>query len=125
MKDYKEQAKKHKLHVPPIFWKLSNEELNKYGCGPGEGIGDKIIPDTMYLLDVKVCCIVHDIDWEAATSMHDIMRANERFLINLIRLINGESSFGMKVLRRYRAITYYDAVQDIGAKFLTKFGNKK
>lgn len=121
--NYKDQARKYNLHAPPEFYKLSEEELDSYGCGAGKGFGDAIVPDTMWGLVIKVCCIIHDIDWDNATCIEDIERANERFLINLIRFINGESAFGLRALRRYRATTYYCAVQDIGSKFAKrKFG---
>ena len=117
MYDYKAQAKAYDLKVPPDFWLLSNDELNQYGCGPGGGMGDKLIPDTMYFLNVKVCCIVHDLDWSNCTTASGYERANETFLINLIRFINGKSNVFMRLLRRNRALTYYNAVQEIGKKY--------
>jgi len=117
---FKEQAKEHELKVPPEFWLLDESELATYGCGPGKGIGDKLVPDTMWGLNVKVCCIVHDLDWAKATCISDLERANERFLVNLIKLINNESVWFLKGPRRIRALTYYSAVQDIGTKIAKK-----
>jgi len=121
---YHEQARKHFLHAPPIFFQLSEEQLDEYGCGAGK-TGDKFVPDTMYGLSVKVCCIIHDLDWAEACTINDIERANERFLINLIRYINGESTPGLKQLRRYRATTYYTAVEDIGKKIFENEGKQE
>jgi len=115
---YKDEAKQFNLHAPPEFWLVSEDELATYGCGWGKGLGDALVPDTMYGMSVKVCCIIHDMDWRAAQALHDIHRANERFLVNLIALINGKSkSAALRVLRRYRATTYYTAVQEVGARF--------
>ena len=119
---YHEQASKYFLHAPPIFFLLSEDELDEYGCGAGKA-GDKFVPDTMYGLSVKVCCIIHDLDWSEACTIPDIERANERFLVNLIRFINGESSPILKQLRRYRALLYYAAVEDIGKKIFEHKGD--
>ena len=117
---FKDQAKKCNLKVPAEFWLLDESELAAYGCGPGKGLGDWLVPDTMYLMSVKVCCIVHDLDWEKATSESDLERANERFLINLLRLIDCKSSWILKLPSRRRALKYYEAVQDIGTKVAKK-----
>jgi len=122
MVTYHHQARKHFLHAPPAFWLLTEEELDQYGCGAGKA-GDKFVPDTMWGFSVKVCCIIHDLDWAEACTIEDVERANERFLINLIRFINGRSAFGFKQLRRYRALTYYTAVEDIGKKIFENKGD--
>ena len=33
--------------APPEFWKLPQEKIDSYGCGPGK-IGDWLVPDTIW-----------------------------------------------------------------------------
>ena len=114
---YKEQASKYNLKAPPEFWLLTEHELHTYGCGPGKNIGDALVPDTIWGLNIKVACIIHDLDCNAAKTESDWERGDERFLINLLRIINAKSNFFIRGLRRYRALTYYNAVEDIGKKY--------
>lgn len=128
---FHEQAKKANLKVNPLFWKLSDKELLQYKCGPGDGVLEKAVPETAYGLYIRVCCVNHDIDWQEALESYertgnleqfrvDIERANERFLVNLIRFINTYSTPLLKGPRRYRATTYYNAVEDIGRDYYIK-----
>ena len=53
---------KVKLYAHPECWlfrKNNPEEFKSFGCGPG-GAGDKLVPDTMYGLDVSNACRIHD-----------------------------------------------------------------
>ena len=111
---FKEQAKELELIVPSHFWQTDEDYMASRGCGPGKGLGDWFVPDTMWGLNIKLPCIIHDLEWALAVSIEDIKKANMHFLINLLKVINAKSGFLFKQLRRYRAVTYYTAVEDIG-----------
>ena len=118
-KPFKQQARECKLKAPDVFWKLSEEELAEYGCGAGKS-GDKFVPDSMYFLSIKVACIVHDLRWDEAANVEDVEASNIEFLVNLLKIINTYSKPVLKQLRRYRATTYYTAVEDVGMKSKVK-----
>lgn len=113
MKDIKKQIKELGLSAPEVIWLISDKELDKKGCGPGTGWGDRLIPDTLFGLSVKLACIIHDVDFDNGESLE---KANTRFLENVLRIIDKRSWWGLKFLRRHRAITYYH--------FVTEYGNK-
>lgn len=110
------------LTAPYEFWQYydehGEERLRKdgFGCGPGKGIGDLLVPDTMYFLCVWICCAIHD--WmyrdKDACSRRDKEVADETLLINLTEWISANSWPVMKQLRMYRAMSYYNAVNDGG-----------
>jgi hypothetical protein len=83
-------------------------------CGAGDGIGKLIVPDSIYGLKVSAACFIHDDDWENAEPTWDAFHsANSRFLTNLLAIINTKSySWFFRIPRRYRAMTYYSAVDE-------------
>ena len=84
------------------------------GCGP-EGLD--LIPDVMWGLNVSICCKIHDWDY---VYENDREKADLRFLSNLIRWINAKSVWLLRGPRRYRALTYYNAVADFGQSSFNK-----
>ena len=88
--------------------------IGRGGCGPG-GIGDYIIPDTMYGLNVKPACTVHDWQYCWGVTLDDKINADLNLRDNLVRLIKAQDSFGfLENLRLRRARTYYEAVKNFG-----------
>lgn len=85
-------------------------------CGAGTGIGDAIVPETIWGVKVSPACFVHDKMWEAADGTWEAFHAsNSIFLTNLISLIEVQSkSSVLKRIRLYRAVTYYNTVDSIG-----------
>jgi len=92
------------------------EDFESY-CGAGDGIGDWLIPETMFWLKVSASCWVHDKMWSTANgSWEDFHYANSVFIHNLISIISYQSkSTILKHARMYRAVTYFNAVDSIGA----------
>ena len=87
-------------------------------CGPGNGIAEKIIPETMWGLCISPACYVHDHSWSLAKpTWGGFHAANSMFLHNLMAIVQTRSkSTFLKHLRLYRCVTYFDAVDsDIGA----------
>jgi len=109
-----DQGKAVLLLAPPgIEWPAIH--LEKFGtyCGPGHGIGDLLVPDTMWGLKVSAACYVHDFMWAVAEpSWADFHYSNSVFLHNLLRIIDAHGGI-LKYLRSYRAVTYYAAVDSV------------
>lgn len=122
---HKDRVKKYGLLVPDQYWLFSDAELDFMECGAGHGLGAKLVPETIYLLNISTACTIHDVEWALAESIEDLELANIRFLINLLKIINAESNFLTRMPRRYRATTYYNAVEDIGKKSFAKKFNKE
>ncbi len=60
-------------------------------CGPGSGLGDRLVPDFIgkeCIAYIQIACLQHDLDWALADgSREDYERANMRFLRNLRSLV--------------------------------------
>ena len=83
------------------------------GCGTGWN--EKIVPDTIYGLDIRPACCRHDYAYEVGLTENDKSIADFEFLQNLLILIdNCDKWWYPKWLARRRAITYYDAVLRFG-----------
>ena len=91
-------------------------------CGPGDGIGDLIVPDKMYRLKISPACYIHDEDFKVVPPTWDgFHSANSRFLHNLITIVEYRSKNNIiKHLRIYRCATYYMAVDSVLNKVFWK-----
>ena len=85
-------------------------------CGPGSGIGNLVVPETVFGLRITPACFIHDFCWQVAdASWADFHQANSIFLHNLLAIIKARSAnMLMQAIRNYRAITYYNAVDLVG-----------
>jgi hypothetical protein len=117
----------HGISIPllkPLAVKWPYQRVRNFDsyCGAGKGIGDKIVPESILGVKVSPACFVHDKMWElASASWADFHYSNSIFLHNLISLIELQSrSAMMKHLRLYRAVTYYNAVDSVGARIFKK-----
>ncbi len=109
------------LAAPESFWyylEFGNDlpgVIN--GCGPG-GLGDFLIPDTVYGLSVKPACKIHDWMFIIYNDEAGFRLANQVFLDNMIRINNYTSkNVLLKWLRTRRILKYYRAVRDLGRLF--------
>lgn len=96
-------------------------------CGAGEGIGNRLVPEDILGVHISLACYVHDYMWLHADPTWEYFHAsNSVFLSNLLEIIAKESdSKLLQMLRNYRAMTYFNAVDSIGAViFWNKFNNK-
>lgn len=88
------------------------------GAGP-EGLG-WLVPDTLYGLKITDAADVHDWMYSLGLSLQDKHDADFLFLVNMIRIINKETTkttgIGciLRWLRALRAVTYFEAVQSFG-----------
>lgn len=98
----------------PSYIQATPEERSKVcnGCGTA-GWKGKLVPETMWGLDISEACQIHDWDYKYGKTEADKEAADLRLMANLIRIINHRGGF-LAPLRRYRATTYYNAVAEAG-----------
>ena len=90
------------------------------GCGPGKW-GDLAIPDTFWGLKVTSVCKLHDIEYEVGETEIDKIMADIFFLVNLLAYIKAHTKFrAVRILRNYRAMSYYSAVSEFGTDAFLK-----
>ena len=110
-----------KLFVPSECQKFileHPEEFASYGCGPG-GIGDYIVPNTVYGLDINPACQVHDWQYRHSNDASEEARKNhDRTLsYNSMRIVvYNTKNHILYILRRRRVKTYYQMVRAFGGR---------
>lgn len=88
------------------------------GCGPG-GVGDFLVPDTIWGLNIKPSCSIHDFLYAFGVTQEDKDLADLVFLDNMIRQVEA-GAWWLKVPRRHRAVMYYGKVKDFGGSAFWK-----
>ena len=109
---------KVKLFAPVEYWRLKKEDPESLsmlvgGCGPG-GIGDHIVPDTLWGMKVTAACAIHDFYYSEMMpgTIECKEEADRVFLNNMLRIVDARSKNKLlKRLRRRRAKTYYYCVK--------------
>lgn len=101
--------------VPLQFPYDTFEEFTSF-CGAGSGIGDIIVPESIFGIKVSPVCYIHDIMWQMAEpSWRDFHHSNSVMLHNLLTVVHDKSANRfMEHLRNYRVVTFYNAVDTIG-----------
>lgn len=110
--------------IHPDTVQLPSTKISDYTksyCGAGSGIGDLLVPETIYGVRVTPACFVHDKMFEQGLpSMVDFLVCNSVFITNLIALVSGQSyksRFNLLWhLRLYRTVTYFNSVDTIGRR---------
>ena len=93
------------------------DEFESYGCGPG-GLGDFLVPDTVWGLSIRDACRVHDWGYRHCKDASEDDRARHDRILrnNSQRIVDANTKF--KVLKRLRYIrvnTYYKMVRAFGS----------
>jgi len=104
------------LFAPPSYRAASKEvrAIAVNGCGTG-GWKGFLVPETMWGLDIREACNIHDWMYLAGETIADKDEADRVFLNNLLRLIESGSRWEwLAALRRRRALKYYEAVRVFG-----------
>ena len=113
------------LFAPPEYWKLSEEVRKSFRCGPGRGVLEWLVPETMYGLSVSPACSIHDYMYTYGKTSDDKCEADIVFLNNMIRLIESDGGWWLlRKLRLRRAYVYYEAVKDFGGPYYWNEKNK-
>ena len=107
-------TKSLQLYAPESYWSATPTERSEVcnGCGTA-GWKGKLVPNTMWGLNIRKACDIHDWMYHFGVTEADRYEADKAFLNNLIRIINSQGGW-LAPLRRYRATTYYNAVHQFG-----------
>lgn len=116
---------KAQLYAPKAYWDMDPKMVDEItgGCGPG-GVGDRFVPDTVYLLSIFDACRIHDWMYRFGETLADKDEADRIFLNNMVRIV--EASRGpkwLKKLRLRRVQKYYLAVHLLGGSAFWKGKN--
>jgi hypothetical protein len=107
------------LFADAACWEFKQQHpdaFDSYGCGPG-GVGDFLVPDTVWGLSIRGACRVHDWGYRhAEDESEDDRNRHDRILRNNAqRIVEANTKWGwLKTLRRRRVLTYYKMVDSFG-----------
>ena len=94
---------------PCWFWDAPEEERNG-GCGPGQGFGDRLVPDSLLGLSIKPACAIHDYQYRYGVTREDKAFADRVFRQNMNRIIHAAGGL-LKHVRYCMATAYYLVVK--------------
>ena len=123
-KDWSECCKQHDEDYESFkkggkMIKLSNDfnmplDYKSNGCGAEKARFD-FVPDTIYGVDIKPACRLHDYAYKVGKTIEDKQHADREFLNNMLRLIEANKNwYYPTMLARRRALKYYEAVVAFG-----------
>jgi len=88
------------------------------GCGAKGGFH---FPSTIWFVVVEAACNIHDIKWQKATSIDDLLKANEDFDNDLKKICDSESQNDITMfIRRMRIAKYVSGVEVVGTPAYAK-----
>jgi hypothetical protein len=121
------------LYAPAYIHNMSDEELDSHSNGCGSKYCSWLVPNTIYFLNIKDACDIHDITYlwgcgprkfdfrapdggfQNVRSAEDKAESDRIFLNNLLRIIDKRSCCKLLAfIRRKRAFKYYEAVSVFG-----------
>lgn len=101
-------------------------------CGAGDGVGDKLVPDTMCFNNwfgghstayINPACFIHDITSAICDhTVEDFQFSNRLMLKNSISLVNSQLNFIHAWAARRRCVFYYRSVDVFGWFFFEPDG---
>lgn len=106
----------YELITPPNYYDYDKVERDSWGCGPG-GLGDYLVPDTVYGLSVKPACQRHDCHYRFDEGKNEATRkiADDEFLKNMQIIVDATTNtWLLRRLRFTRCRTMYYAVRWFG-----------
>lgn len=108
--------KEVKLFAPAEYWKLTEEERANFRCGPGRGILERIVPETVYGLCITPACAIHDFMYKVGPPTGEgKQEADTVFLNNMVRIVEANTTkLPLLYLRLWRVRTYYIMVSRFG-----------
>lgn len=105
-----------KLYAPLHYWNSTKEqrESDCNGCGSELDLSGKLVPNTMYGLNIRPACCVHDFMYIHGKTYADKLFADAIFLLNLCVIIIEKSNWFTMGFRLLRATKYFVAVVKAG-----------
>jgi hypothetical protein len=103
------------LTAPALYLEMTPEQKAEVcnGMGAKGSFLSKLIPNTMYFLDVTEAGNIHDYMYHIGETDDEKRNADRIFLTNMIQIINNKGGW-LAPLRRLRALKYYEAVYYYG-----------
>jgi len=122
------------IYAPEWYWKIPEEARKQGRCGPGDGIGEKLVPDSILFMSITEYCQVHDMDYnpewnpdiqealkivdpqkKATVLMRIKDEGDDRFIKNILNGIRERSANGfMRWARNQIAVNFFSAVSIAG-----------
>lgn len=101
----------------PLDFPYNDFDVFPSYCGAGQGLGDIIVPEKIFGLKISPACFVHDVMFEISeATWEDFHTSNSVFIHNLLAIVKHRSkNWILEHIRNYRVVTYYNAVDTIGA----------
>jgi hypothetical protein len=111
-----------------LFPWCSYEDFPTNYCGPGDGLEQRLIPDSIFgltaflpgFLDISIklapACFIHDLDWQFAPPTWDAFHeSNSRFYANLKTIVEAKAKPGLirRHAKKFPAI-YAQTVDTLG-----------
>jgi len=100
------------LYAPKEYWEGDHKGRDCRGCGPG-GIGDWLVPDTIWGLNVRDACHIHDYMYDVGETELDKRISDRVFLNNLVRIVEAKGGL-FKTFRLIRCVIMYYSVAVFG-----------
>lgn len=117
--------KQVELFAPPEYWLLTDEERAQFRCGPGRGVLEHIVPETVWGLCITPACAIHDFMYRIGENDQDKTNSDDVFLNNMVRIIEAQTCNKILLcLRLRRAKTYYQMVRIFGGPAFWLHKNK-
>ena len=109
---------KYDLHLSESYRNATDKERAAYcnGCGARGGMP---VPKTFWGLSMVDACNVHDWDYQHGATLADKQTADRFMLFNMLIIIEAQTGWyqtALKLMRRRRAMKYYEAVTMLGSK---------
>lgn len=100
-----------KLYAPKEYWNSSEEqrEKNCNGCGSDLDFSGKLVPDTIYGVDIRKACCIHDWMYRFGVTVADKLFADVMFMANMSMIIVHNGGL-LLTIRMMRASKYAVAV---------------
>ena len=90
-------------------------------CGAGSGLGDMIVPDHIFGVQIAPACFIHDIDWSYLPNTEEAFHSsNFRLFNNLKAIIDTILSPPESHIAHVVCADYYVAVSTVGKEFFKK-----
>lgn len=106
------------LSKPDGFLAWAQNREKPCGCGADRAKFDYVPDSVFFLVSIRLACCIHDMGYDIGGTEEDKQAADVELMQNIIKLIEayGASRWWFPTsLARYRAVTYYTAV-NLGGK---------
>lgn len=107
---------KQGLLAPESYWKLSEDERYEIvnGCGPERVTG--LIPNSIFGINLKPACDIHDYTYTKATA-ENRHNADNLFFLNMYSIARKHRSIPMRVIGTISAGFYFIIVKLLGGYY--------